>query len=311
MQRNSTTSYFLTVPEGAKALEVGMSALRSGSQTRFISIHPYGVPVDDTGTPSCYPNYDNPANTCRPELRSYPDPAPGVWEIEVEARRTSPYLDNPYKLDVALLGAAFDPAVQTLPEAEAGTAAPVDWTVRNGFAAIDGTLKGGPLGSSFDATPTIEEGESKTTTVTVPEGVDRFDVSIGGTSDTGADLDLYVYRGATQVGSSATGGSDESVSLVKPAAGTYTVEVDAYAVPAGSTTYGYRDVYFAPSLGSVEVDASKAVKLATGASAKLGARIVAAGPAPAGRELFGQVQLLNARGTVAGTGSVRIAKVTP
>ncbi|MET9529582.1 S8 family serine peptidase [Streptomyces sp. NPDC006649] len=311
VQRNGTTSYFLTVPEGAKALEVGMSALRSGSQTRFISIHPYGVPVDDTSTPSCYPNYDNPANTCRPDLRSYADPAPGVWEIEVEARRTSPYLDNPYKLDVALLGAAFDPAVQSLPEAKAGTPAPVGWTVRNGFAAIDGTLKGGPLGSSDDATPTIKEGESRTTTITVPQGVDRFDVSIGGTSDTGADLDLYVYRDGAEVGSSAAGGSDESVALLKPAAGTYTVEVDAYAVPAGSTEYGYRDVYFAPSLGSVEVDASKPVKLATGASAKATARIVAAGPAPAGRELFGQVQLLDARGTVAGTGSVRIAKVTP
>lgn len=311
VQRNSTTSYFLTVPEGARTLEVGMSALRSGSQTRFISIHPYGVPVDDTGTPSCYPNYDNPANTCRPDLRSYADPAPGVWEIEVEARRTSPYLDNPYKLDVALLGASFDPAVQTLPEVGAGAQAPVTWTVRNGFAAIDGRLKGGPLGSSQDAAPTIAEGASRTTTITVPEGVDRFDVSIGGTSDTGADLDLYVYRGSTQVGSSAAGGSDESVSLLKPAAGTYTVEVDAYAVPAGSTQYSYRDVYFAPSLGSIEVDASRAVKLATGASAEVGAAIAAAGPPPAGRELFGQVQLVNAHGTVAGTGSVRIANVTP
>ncbi|MCX4551082.1 MULTISPECIES: S8 family serine peptidase [unclassified Streptomyces] len=311
VQRNSTTSYFVTVPEGAKALEVGMGALRSGSQTRFISIHPYGVAVDDTGTPSCYPNYDNPANTCRPDLRSYADPAPGVWEIEVEARRTSPYLDNPYKLDVALLGAAFDPAVQTLPEVKVGTPAPVEWKVGNGFAAIDGTLKGGPLGSSKSDTPTIEQGATRTTTVTIGAGVDRLDVAIGHTSDTGADLDLYVYKGATQVGSSATGGSEESVSLLKPAAGTYTIEVDAYAVPAGSTSYDYRDVYFAPSLGTVEVDETKAVKLPAGASTGVGARIIAAGAAPEGREFFGQVQLLNARGTVAGTGSVQIAKVTP
>ena len=56
-------------------------------------------------------------------MRSYADPQPGVWEIEVESRRTSPLLDNPYKLDVAVLGAAFDPAVVTVPEAKVGTPA--------------------------------------------------------------------------------------------------------------------------------------------------------------------------------------------
>ncbi|NEE08412.1 hypothetical protein G3M58_18385, partial [Streptomyces sp. SID7499] len=96
VQRNGTTSYFVNVPEGAKTLEVALSALRSGSQTRFVSLHPYGTPVDPTTTTFCYPNYENPANTCRPDARSYKDPQPGVWEIEVEARRTSPLLDNPY-----------------------------------------------------------------------------------------------------------------------------------------------------------------------------------------------------------------------
>lgn len=76
VQRNSTKSYFLTVPEGAKSLEVAMGGLKDKSQTRFISIHPYGVPVDDTSTPSCYPNY-NPDNVCRPDLRSYADPQAG------------------------------------------------------------------------------------------------------------------------------------------------------------------------------------------------------------------------------------------
>ncbi|CAM5735302.1 hypothetical protein SHIRM173S_12994 [Streptomyces hirsutus] len=98
-QRNATTSYFVTVPEGAKTLEVALSGLKATSQTRFIALHPYGVPADPTSTVNCYPNYSNPANTCRPDLRSYVNPQPGVWEIEVESRRTSPLLDNPYKLD--------------------------------------------------------------------------------------------------------------------------------------------------------------------------------------------------------------------
>ncbi|WP_327367447.1 S8 family serine peptidase [Streptomyces sp. NBC_01217] len=311
VQRNGTTSYFVTVPEGAKTLEVAMSALRSGSQTRFISIHPYGVAMEDSGTPFCYPNYENPANTCRPDVRSYASPAPGVWEIEVEARRTSPLLDNPYKLDVSLLGATFDPAVQTIAEAKVGTPAAVNWTVTNNAGDLQGTLKGGSLGSAKVDTPSISTGDEQEYTVTIGEGVEKLDVAIGGTSDANADIDLYVYQGATEVGSSTSAGSEESVSLVKPAAGTYTIVIDGYNVPAGTTTYDYRDVYYAPSLGTIAVDESKAVNLANGASAQIGAEVSVAGAAPEGRQFFGEVHLVNSRGTAAGTGSVVIEKVTP
>ncbi|MFF1925508.1 S8 family serine peptidase [Streptomyces sp. NPDC058221] len=311
VQRNGTTSYFVNVPEGAKTLEVAMSALRSGSQTRFISIHPYGVAVEDSGTPFCYPNYDNPANTCRPDVRSYADPQAGVWEIEVEARRTSPLLDNPYKLDVSLLGATFDPAVQTIAEAKIGTPASVDWTVTNNAGELEGRLKGGSLGSAKVDRPSIGTGDEQTSTVTIGEGVEKLDVAIGSTADANADLDLYVYQGTTQVGASTTAGSEESVSLVKPAAGTYTVVVEGYDVPAGTTEYDYRDVYYSASLGTISVDESKAVNLASGASAQVDAEVSVAGAAPEGRQFFGEVQLVNARGTAAGTGSVVIEKVTP
>ncbi|MFD9224160.1 S8 family serine peptidase [Streptomyces sp. NPDC060064] len=311
VQRNSHKSYFITVPEGAKNLEVALGGLAAKSQTRFIGIHPYGVGVEDSSTIFCYPNYNNPANTCRPDLRSYPEPTPGVWEIEVESRRTSPLLDNPYKLDVSLLGASFDPAVKTLPEAKVGTPAPVEWKVTNGFAAIDGKLAGGSLGSAKVARPSIKNGESQESTVTVGEGVERLDVAIGGVSDTGADLDLTVLLNGVQVGQSADGDSEEAVSLLKPAAGTYTIVVDGYSVPAGTTEYNYRDVFFSPSLGSVKVDSTKPVKLANGASAQVSAEVLVGGPAPEGRQFFGEVQLLNAHGTAAGAGSVVIEKVTP
>ncbi|MER5558133.1 S8 family serine peptidase [Streptomyces sp. NPDC002506] len=311
IQRNSTKSYFVTVPAGAQNLEVRMSALRSGSQTRFISIHPYGVAVDPTGTPNCYPNYDNPANTCRPDLRAYAKPQAGVWEIEVEARRTSPYLDNSFKLDASVLGVTFDPATQTVPEAKIGTPAPVQWKVTNNFAGIEGRLQGGSLGSAKVATGTIKAGETQTSTVTIGAGVEHLDVSIGNTSDAGADLDLYVFDASGKaVAQSTTSSANESVSLVKPAAGTYTIQVAGYAVPAGSTTYAYKDVYFAPSLGTVKVDADKTVKLAAGASAQVAADVVVAGAAPEGRQFFGTVQLVNERGTAAGSGSVLIGKVT-
>ena len=84
-----------------------------------------------------------------------------------------------------------------------------------------------------------------------------------------------------------------------------------YAVPSGSTAYDYRDVFFSSALGTVSVDDSTPVKLATGASATVSGSVTAAAAAPEGREFFGQVQLVNARGTVAGLGSVKIEKVTP
>ncbi|MEV1019222.1 S8 family serine peptidase [Streptomyces sp. NPDC050264] len=312
VQRNSTKSYFLTVPEGAASLQVRMSGLKATSQTRFISIHPYGVPVDDTSTPSCYPNYENPANTCRPDLRSYADPQAGVWEIEVEARRTSPLLDNPYTLEASVLGASFDPAVQTIPEAKVGTPAAVDWKVTNNFAAISGgKLQGGPLGSSKSARPTIADGATQTSTVEVPAGADKLDVSIGNVSDQAADLDLTVKNAAgAVVATSADGDSEEAVSIPNPAAGTYTVEVAGYSVPSGSTAYDYVDVFFSPSLGTVKVDESKTVTLANGTSTDVAAEVTAAAAAPEGREFFGEVRLLNERGVAAGVGSVKIEKVT-
>ncbi|MET8636042.1 S8 family serine peptidase [Streptomyces sp. NPDC004074] len=311
VQRNSTRSYFLTVPEGATSLEVAIGGLKDKSQTRFIAIHPYGVPVDNTSTPNCYNNYLD-GNGCKPDVRSYADPQAGVWEIEVESRRTSPLLDNPYKLDVTVLGAAFDPETVTVPEAKVGTPASASWKVTNKYAALSGGLKGGPLGSSKSDRPTIKGGVKQTVTVDVPAGATSLDVAIGNVSDTAADLDLTVYDASgKQVAQSADGDSEESVHIPSPAAGTYTVEIAGYSVPSGSTAYDYRDVFFSPALGQVTVDESAPVKLGTGGSATVSGTVTAAGPAPEGREFFGQVRLVNARGTTAGLGSVKIEKVVP
>lgn len=311
VQRDSSQSYFLTVPEGAKSLEVAIGGLKDKSQTRFIAIHPYGVPVDNTSTPYCYNNYLD-GNGCKPDVRSYTDPQAGVWEIEVESRRTSPLLDNPYKLNVAVYGVAFDPETVIVPEAKVGTPVTASWKVTNAFAAIDGKLVGGPLGSAKSARPTIREGETQITTVEVPAGAKSLDVAIGNVSDASADLDLTVKNAVgTTVGSSADGDSEEAVSIASPAAGTYTIEVAGYSVPSGSTAYDYQDVFFSAALGTVTVDGSAPVKLATGASATVSGSVTAAAAAPEGREFFGQVQLVNGNGSVAGLGSMRIEKVTP
>ncbi|MBH1933068.1 S8 family serine peptidase [Streptomyces sp. AV19] len=309
VQRNATTSYFVTVPKGAKSLQVAIDGLAKGSQTRFIAINSYGMPVDPTSTVNCYPNYDNPKNTCRPDVRSYANPLPGVWEIEVESRRTSPLLDNPYTVSATVLGASFEPATATVAEAKAGTPVPVTWKATNGYAPFEGKLQGGRLGSSKITRPEITQGQKQTAKVTLGAGVTRFEAAIGGTADAKADLDLVVYKDGKPVGSSTSGGSDEQVVLANPAAGEYTVEVAGYSVPSGKTAYDYRDVYYAPSLGEVKVDAGRTVKLGAGESAQVEADVVVAGAAPEGRTFAGEVRLVNERGTVAGSGSVKIEKV--
>ena len=186
-------------PQGATSLQVNLGGIATGSQTRFIAINPYGVPADPTSTPLCYLNYVNPANTCKPDERSYDNPLPGVWEIEVEARRTSPVLNNPFQIRTEILGVTVSPAVVTLPSVTAGTGTPVTWTVTNNFGPVAVKGQGGPLGSANAQRPTIADGASQQYTVVVPAGATRLDVAIGNTSDPGADLDLYVYNAAGAV----------------------------------------------------------------------------------------------------------------
>ena len=55
-------------------------------------------------------------------------------------------------------------------------------------------------------------------------------------------------------GQTADGDSEESVTIANPAAGTWVVLVDGFAVPAGTTTYNYVDVFTNPAFGSVTRD---------------------------------------------------------
>jgi subtilisin family serine protease len=308
VDRNSTTSYFVNVPKGAKALQVNLSGIAAGSQTRFIAIGPHGVAVDSTASRDCYMNFSDPA-VCKPQERSYENPTPGVWELELESRRTSPMLNNPFEITARVQGATVAPAVLQLPSVPANQPTPVTWTVKNDFGPVVVSGKGGPLGSAKVARPTIANGEHQEFTVEVPAGASRFDVTIGNPSDLAADLDLTVFLGETQVGQSADGDSEESVSLVNPAPGTYRVVVDGFAVPAGETKFDYRDVFYSASLGAVAVPARE-VSLANGASTTVAGTVTAKVAPPAGRALFGEMTVVTDEGAVIGRGAVQIGAVT-
>jgi fibronectin type III domain protein/pre-peptidase len=74
--------------------------------------------------------------------------------------------------------------------------------------------------------------------VAIPAGttVARFQ-TFNGDLNAGSDVDLYVFRGNTQVGSSAGGTSDERVTLVNPPADTYTVWLHGFAVAGGTSPF--------------------------------------------------------------------------
>jgi subtilisin family serine protease len=307
VDRNSFKSYFVTVPAGASALQVNMSGIATGSQTRFIAFNPYGVPVEDTSSLGCYTNFSD-AAACKPQERDYQNPMPGIWEIEIESRRTSPALNNPFQLTARVQGVTVNPAVLQLPSVTAGQATPASWTVKNTFGPVNVSGQGGALGSEVAERPSIKKGETQTREIVVAEGTKKLSVVIGNPSDLGADLDLAVKLGGAVVGQSADGDSEEAVTLVDPAAGTYTVEITGYEVGAAGTQYDYRDIFYSPSLGTVSVP-STVQTLPNGATATITGSVTAKSAPAAGRKLVGEMAVVTDEGAVIGRGTLAIGEV--
>lgn len=310
VERVRYQSIFVSVPKGAKALQVNLAGIANGSAVRFLAVNPYGLPVESSKIAhTCYTNIGNPA-LCRPTSRAYLNPMPGVWEITVDASRRTPTTANPFRVTTSVQGVEVDPATQTLPSVALGKPQPVKWSVKNLFGEVTVSGKGGPLGSSYSARPRIKSGEVHKYTVKVPAGMSKLDVKIGNTSDKSADLDLVVKDSAgKEVAKSAKGDSEESVTIPNPKADTYTVEIDGYAVndPKG-TEYDYLDVFFGHALGQLTVDA-KTVSLKNGAKVEMTGALTAKAAPTEKRKLFGELQVVNSEGAVLGVGQVIVGAV--
>lgn len=311
VERTRTTSYFVGVPQGAKSLQVDLSGIATGSQVRWIANSPYGVPMDSpTSAGTCFTNDRSDPKVCNATSRSYADPLPGVWELQVEAKRSSATLRNPFAVRAAVQGVTVTPAEQTVADAAVGDSVPVQWRVRNDFGDVTVVGRGGPLGSGHQERPTIHQGEQQRFEVTVPEGAANLTVSIDNPSEVSADLDLYLYDEAGDlVGLSGRADSQERISLDKPQAGTYTAEVDAYEVGEAGTQYDYLDVFTSSGLGELRVSGTP-VRLAAGQETTMTGSVVVRAQAPEGRTLVGELQVVSvgdgasAGGAVLGRGRV-------
>jgi hypothetical protein len=315
--RNQVAHHFFRVPAGVPALKVDFSGPDASSgtgQARFLRYSPWGLPVDSNTSTQCY-NPPVPGGGCSggtPTSRTAAAPLAGVWEVAVEARRTSDAEVTPYTLTVSVLGADVAPNPDVIASATKGVGVDRSYTLTNKFGEFTGRAVGTTLGSANRGTPTIANLQTQVYDLTVTEGSTSLRATIGGTADPAADLDLYVDNCTSgtcrQVGSAADGDSEESVTINNPAAGAWRVRVVGFAVPAGSTTYNYVDVFTNEAFGSVSVTDSNAVRPA-GASWTVPGKVTANAVPAAGRVLLGNVQVRTDANVLIGSGDVVVERV--
>jgi subtilisin family serine protease len=314
--RNATRHYFVRVPVGASALKVDLTggAGAGAGQIRFLRYTPQGLPLDSTSSLSCYdPDAGSGCANGTAHSRTVVNPQPGVWELVVEARRTSDVLSAPFGLTATVLSTAISPNPDMVSSATIGTPQVRNYTVTNQLAAFTGRLVGGgALASTQTQRPTVAHLASQTFDVTLPAGVTSYTIRTGNASDLRADIDLLVFRCAPTcvlVGSSGGATAVEQVTLTNPPAALYRIEVDGFSVPSGSTAYDLVDSYVSPALGSLTSNDADA-NHPSGSSWTPTATLTVTGEPGAGRKITGTLTVQTDAGVTVGAGSLIVDTVT-
>lgn len=253
-------SVFVNVPAGVSALSVSasvpgfrLSLIAPDRSTQWESGCGW---VEDSQPPTC----------------SVSRPMAGVWEINVfslAARKFNPDAPIPFKpTAVAITASAVDVGVSVSGE---GTV-----SFLNRLGKVNAQAASVPLGSAFEAHPTIAQGEQQTFLIDVPKGTARLHARIGNPGDSRADLDLYLLdcsqpdqppAEAHPVDGSPLApaplcsvrakndetGATGDIEIPNPHPGHWIAVVDAYRVPAGRTTYDYWDLFTHPRFGTLAV----------------------------------------------------------
>ena len=267
--RNQTKSFFFRVPANTPAFKVdfaGPSATPGTGQARFLRFHPYGVGIDSNaeqqllqparsgGVPGVQPEQPDDDEPDRRRLGGHGRGAAHVGRggRPVHADGVDPRRD----------GLAEPGRDRVRDDRRAGRPlVHADEHVRR----LHGPCRRhGVSAAPSMATPTIANLAQQQYPVNVTAGSTSLRATIGSPSDPAADLDLFVFNCTTGTcvlaGQNADGDSEESVTIANPAAGTWLVLVDGFAVPAGTTTYKYVDVFANAAFGSVAVTDANALR---------------------------------------------------
>ena len=298
-------SFYFFVPANTPALKVDLTN-GTTSRLRMLRYHPYGVGIGDDAL-----GFQTGGATVS---KSVANPLAGVWQVVVEASRTSPADPATFTLSVSILGADIDPTSWTVDPTTIGTPYSQPFTFTNRFGAFTGNAVGTALGSAFSARPTIAAaGPQQVYEIQVPAGSTSVSAQIGNASDNAADLDLFLFDCTNTAAPcvlrarSTSGSSEEFVSVANPAAGLWKVLVDPFAVPAGTTQYDYVDVFANPAFGSVSVADVSALH-PSGSSWTATATATANAAPASGRFLRGFVQVRSGS-TVLGQAQVSLKNV--
>jgi hypothetical protein len=315
--RNQTASFFARVPAGTTALSVDMQGGGAGGagQIRFLRFHPFGLHLEANASTNCY-NPPVPGGGCdlgSPTSRTVTNPLPGVWEIEVEARRTSDVAFAPYTITAKALSASVSPNPDTIPSASLGQPVNRQYALTNAFASLTGKAGGTALRSQRTATPTIATGQQLQFPVTVPAGTTSLRTTIGSASDARSDLDLYAFNCTTgtcrQAGQSTGSTAEEAVTINNPAAGLWIILVDGFRVDAGTTTFNFLDVLSNPMYGTVSVTDANVSRPSNSTWTVPGVVTVNAAPG-SGRVLIGNVEVRTDGNVLVGSGDVIVQSVS-
>lgn len=315
--RNSTRHHFVRVPAGASSLRVdleGGGAAPGVGQVRFLRFVPEGLPLDSTSSTNCYnPDAGAGCSGGTPTSRTTLNPRAGVWELVVEARRTSDAAVAPYTLTATVLGASVAPNPDVVPSAVIGTPQDRTYTITNLLAPFTGRLAGGgSLASTQVQTSSVEHHGTTSFDVTLPAGVSSYVIRLDNASVPTSDIDLLVFRCSptcVQVGAGTTATATEQVTLANPPAGLYRLVVDGFNVPGGSTQFDLTDSWTSSALGSITSSDTDALR-APGSSYDATATLTVLGQPGAGRTLTGSVLVRTDANVTVGTGSVVVQSVS-
>jgi hypothetical protein len=294
-------SFFVNVPAGTNALRIEMGVSRG--RLRLVAQDP--ATLDHLSWDAYFKGYKYPLSRYtyvtpgQTGTELVPSPIAGVWELTA-----SPVSDPTFGGDsvqyrvpseVELVVSAVGATASAVHDSTAGHLA---LTFSNDLAPLSGAVAVASLGARRVATGTVDSSMAsitdsasaagRTYTIQVDSGATSLRVAVEPTTDSLAQLDLYLFDCTTGPcylwDADFIHGKRAELLVRAPRPGQWKAVIDAPRVPSGTTGYRYTEVLTNPAYGSVALD-TVAVPRPTGGQWTAGAVAHPAASVPAGREL--------------------------
>ena len=246
VQSSKTKSYFFNVKPGAQEIRFALEALKENDdfqgRVRMLVMNPDG---DEVSSYQGYAGYGG----LGVEDYVAKSPKTGVWEVAVygTAAPKDGYDMNKFKLEAFVQDVVASPGKVELGSVMPGSEVSQSVTFENYLSTKRSVEVVGGAFSKPETSKTRETVADKGAydrTITVKNNI-SLDVSIGNTTNSGDDLDLYLYRSkdgkllGDYIAIDADGDSEESISLKNLADGEYTIRVDGYSTVDPTTDFDF------------------------------------------------------------------------